>query len=377
MGNRINLDNNATTPLDPRVLDEMLPFMSSGPYNPSSSHFYGQEGKKLLSKARENIAGFLGVAPREILFTSGGTESMNLLILGSLSRENLGHIITSNLEHPCVTRCVEALEKRGFDATYLTPGKRGAPIPNEVEQAIQDDTKLIVLSAANGETGVKLGLEEVAEVANRHQIPLILDGVALLGKEHFIIPHGVTGMGFSSHKLHGPKGVGFAFVRRGHKLSPILLGGDQEMGLRGGTENVEGIIGLSAAISILRNELETASKHMREMQSTLESELKKEFPDLIVNGEGPRVPNTSNLFFPGIDGETLLIQLDMHGVAVSQASACRSGALEPSRVLLNMGLSRHEAGASLRISTSRMNTHKEIKQFLSLIVQLIRGQFGK
>src|SRR3990167_2858888 len=215
---RIFLDNNATTPLDPRVLERMIIDLSGGPYNPSSLHFFGQEGKKLLSNARAQIAQFIGAKPNEIIFTSGGTESMNFLIKGIAEKTNPAHIITSSIEHASVYYSMQHLEKKGATVTYLNPGLWGAPRPDEVLTAITPQTGLIVLTAANSETGVLLDLDAIAKIALDTKIPLIIDGVALLGKKRFTIPKGVAGMGFSSHKLHGPKGVGFVYLQSNCKI---------------------------------------------------------------------------------------------------------------------------------------------------------------
>ena len=251
--------------------------------------------------------------------------------------------------------------------TYLTPGLLGTPTPASLERALKNNTQLIVLSCANSETGVKLDLEGIAEVAGRFNIPLILDGVALLGKERFSIPPGVTGIGFSGHKIHGPKGVGFVFVRSGFTLTPLFSGGGQENKLRGGTENLSGILGLARALSILEEEGERGRQKMEKLRDRLEAGLKEKIPSLTVNGTGPRVVNTSNLCFPNVNGESLLIALDQEKIALSHGSACSSGALEPSRVLLNMGLSKKHAASSLRLSLSRMNTEEEIERAIKII----------
>lgn len=365
---QIYLDHNATTPIDPSVLEVMIQELSSGPRNASSPHFFGQEARKSLLNARQTIARFLRVKPNEIFFTSGGTESMNLLIQGMLLRQT-GHVITTNIDHASVFESVKAFEKNGWKVTYLSPGQWGTPTPEQVKKALRCDTRLIVLSAVNGETGVKLELEAIAKIAQATSIPLIIDGVALLGKELFTIPHGVTGMGFSAHKIHGPKGVGFFYLRSGSKLSPLFHGGGQEKSLRSGTENLPGILGLAKAISLLEERQAEFTLHMKTLRDLFEQELKKELPTLSINGKGPRIANTSNICFRGIDGETLLIYLDREGLAASHASACSSGAREISPVLLNMGIPRSDAESSIRFSLSRMNTQEEILQAVNIITK--------
>ncbi|MEM7174726.1 MAG: cysteine desulfurase family protein [Chlamydiota bacterium] len=369
--NTIYLDNNATTPIDRRVLTAMLADFSDHPLNPSSAHFFGRQARGLLAAARKTIANYLEVKPSEIIFTSGGTESLNLLIRGALEQYPSGHIISSNLDHACVYNTVQACERKGYSATYLSPGVYGAPTAAAVAAAMQHNTRLVVLSAANSETGVKLAIGEIAAIAEQAGIPLILDGVALLGKESIQLPPGVMGMGFSGHKIHGPKGVGFAFARADLALQAQLLGGGQEESRRSGTENLAGILGLAKAIAILEAEGAPAARQMARLQTQLEVGLRRAIPQLIINGTGPRIVNTSNIAFPGIEGEVLLAQLDQLGIAVSHGSACASGALEPSRVLLNMGLSRSRAASSLRFSLSRMNTEADIETTIDTIASLV------
>ncbi|QVL56718.1 MAG: cysteine desulfurase [Simkaniaceae bacterium] len=368
MNERIYLDNNATTPLDPDVLDVMIEELAAPPHNPSSIHSFGQEGRKIVAEARRTIAQFLGVKTSEVLFTSGGTEGMNLLIRGAFNDPS-SHIIASPIDHAAAYNTLEDLRKKGADITYLPIDSFGAPHSKDLQKAIRPNTKLIVLSAANSETGVMLDMEGFAAIAKRANIPLVLDGVALIGKEPFTIPEGVAAMAFSAHKFHGPQGTGFIFVRSGLKLSPLLTGGGQEKNLRSGTENLPGIVGMACALSIFDED--EAFAHMRTLREQFEALLTEEIPDLEINGEGPRLPNTSNLYFPGIDAESLLISLDMEKIAASYASACASGALEPSRTLLNMGFSKERASSSLRFSFSRLNTVAEVQKAAKVIIALV------
>lgn len=348
------LDNNATTPLAPEVATAMQEAMQTFVGNPSSVHSYGRAAKKTLIDCRARIAQKLGTKEEEILFTSGGTESMNLLIHGLYNPLRPG-IISSKIEHPCV---LDALNR--YDTTYLPVTAWGAPLPESLKNAITPDTGLIVLSAANHETGVLLDLEVIAKIAYDNSIPLIIDGIAYLGKTPFHLPEGVTAMGFSGHKIHGPTGTGFAFLRKGHKLRPLFSGGFQEKGYRPGTENLLGIIGLTKAVELLSND---AIAHMRKLQKHLEEALPN------INGEGPRVANVSNIAFPGTLAEELLILLDRQGVAISHGSACTAGSLEPSRILLEMGYPIERVRSSLRISLSRLTTAEEIDQLISFFSQ--------
>lgn len=369
---RIYLDNNATTFVDPRVVEVVAYHLKHTQGNPSSIHSYGQEAKAILNTARRKIADYLAIKSGEIIFTSGGTESMNLLIKGILNDSSKGHIITSGAEHSCVYSTCQTLQNQGWAVDFLNPGLVGCISPDAIEAAIRPETRLITLMAVNNETGVKTNIAAIGEIAAKNRIPFIVDGVALLGKEPFSIPSGVTAMGFSGHKFHAPKGCGFAFVRSGVKLNPQLIGGEQESGRRGGTENLLGIIGMAEAIQLLTLELVAASAKMEKLRDRLEQGIIAKIPSVKVNGSGARVVNTTNLTFPGVEGETLLARLDMAGVAASHGSACSSGALEPSRTLLNMGIPRREAESALRFSLSRMTTEEEIDAAIAIIASLYK-----
>ncbi len=364
----IYLDNNATTGIDPLVLEAMLPELSLTPANPSSIHSFGREAKAKLNRARESVARFLNVQPAEIFFTSGGTESMNWLIRGILKNRLDGHILSSSIEHACVYNTVQKLP---IEVEFLPVGLQGAVSPEQIQAALRPSTALIVLSAVNSETGMKNPIEAIAEIAQEANIPFLVDGVALIGKELFSIPRGVSAMGFSGHKFHGPKGVGFAFVRSSQKLDPLLLGGEQEGGLRSGTENLAGIVGLAKAIELLSSHLPEATERMAMLRDRLEADLAAQCGPVVVNGLGPRVCNTSNLSFPGISGEDLLIALDRAGIAVSHGSACSAGALEPSRVLTQMGVPHEVTRSSLRFSLSRYTTQEEIERAVQEISKIV------
>ena len=368
---RIYLDNNATTPLDPLILETMQTDLLPIPANPSSLHFFGQEARKRLTKSRHTLATYFNVKPHELIFTSGGTESLNMILKGIFPLFPEGHIITTALEHSAVYEVMKLFESRGAKITYLKTGPFGSTRPKDVLSAIQNDTKLIALSAANSETGVKTDFDAIAHIANEKGIFFCVDGVALLGKETFTIPSGVSAMAFSGHKLHAPKGSGLAFIRSPHKLEPLLHGGGQEMGMRCGTENLANITGLTKAIELLREKLPDATTHMAALRDHFETELKKIFPSLQINGEGPRLPNTSNLSFPNVNGEELLMNLDLKGIAASHGSACSSGAHEPSRVLLNMGYPKARAASALRFSLSRLTTPQEIDRTLAVLKDLL------
>lgn len=372
MGNRIYLDNNATTAVDARVLAAMLPELASTPNNPSSVHFFGQEAKNRLQNSRETIASYLKVKPHEILFTSGGTESMNMLIRGFFPKEISGHVITSNVEHSCVYKTLKSLQEKGLDVTFLPTGLLGAVSVDQVKSAIKPNTRFIVLTAVNNETGVKHDLDEIAKLAQESNIALVVDGVSWIGKEPITIPAGVSAIGFSGHKFHAPKGTGFVFVRSSLKLAPLFTGGEQEYNMRAGTENLPGIVGLAKAVELLNAELPEGTHRMAMLRDKLEAGLLLKADPVIVNGMGPRICNTCNLSFPNTQGEDLVIALDMAGIAASHGSACSSGALEPSRVLTNMGLPPQIAKSALRFSLSRDTTMEEIDQTIEIVSEIVR-----
>ena len=365
---RIYLDHNATTPLDERVWQAMYDEL---PANPFSVHWYGREARNRLTKARRTIAKILGVAPNEILFTSGGTEALCTVMYGI----GKGHLVTSNLEHAAVYETAHNLIKQGCTATFLECGPYGAPTPEHVEAAIRPNTRLIAVMAVNNETGVKSDIEGIAQVASYAGVPLLVDGVALLGKESFTIPSGVSAMAFSGHKFHAPKGVGFLVVRPHLKLRPLLTGGAQEGGRRGGTENLAGILGLTKAVELVEAEL--SHLEVERLCNRLEQGICTLYPDAQINGEGPRICNTTNIAFGELEAEDLMMNLDLAGVAVSHGSACSSGSLAPSRILLNMGYSKQRAAASLRFSLSRMTTEEEIDTCLEVLSKCLNtNNFG-
>lgn len=362
---RYYLDNNASTQLAPEVRDAIVEFLD-GPFgNPSSVHWFGQQARGRLSKARRHFADFLGVRPSEVFFNSGGTEAANQFIKGAAVEGH--HIISSDQEHACVFKTAESC-----GATFLCPGASGAPSAEQLRAALRDDTGLIILSAANTETGVMADLEGLAAVAEEAKVPLIIDAVGLLGKQQFSIPSGVTGMFFSGHKLHAPKGVGMVFLRRSFKQPSLLIGGSQEHGRRAGTENLPGIVGFAKAIELLEECLPAATETMRTNRDHFEERLRKGLGDIVVHAQPlARLPNTTNIGFPGVDGESLLMHLDMQGVAASHGSACSAGALEPSRVLLNFGLSRELASSSLRFSFSRYTSLAEVDGAADVIIDVV------
>lgn len=366
---KIYLDNNATTSLDPRVFKAMLQDLSGPPANPSSVHSFGQRARGLLAMARQKTAHFFGVKPDEVIFTSGGTESIHLM-LHSLPEK--GHLITTALEHSAVYKTVQSLEAKGWEVTYLPCGLWGAPTPELVASEIRPNTKAFMFSASNAETGAKIDLEGIAKIAETHQIPFLLDAVAFIGKEPFSFPRGVSAVALSGHKFHGPKGIGALIARSSFKIHPELLGGSQEAKRRAGTENLAGILGLAEALSLFKDEEQKIAENLLGSRLHLEHGLKHQMKDVWIHGEAPRISNTVNAAFEGVEGESLLMHLDLAGIAVSHGSACSSGALEPSRVLMQMGVDKKLSRSSIRISLCRLTTREEIDRFLEVTAHLVQ-----
>jgi len=359
---KIYLDNNATTELDPRVIEAMMEELHAGYGNPSSIHFFGQDARNRLTKARRLVASHFGFKPTEVIFTSSATEAVNMVIRGTT-----GEIITSAAEHPCVYAVAMEEREKGRPVHFLDPGKQGAVTVDQVRQAITPQTGLIVLMAANNETGVKTDIEAIAALALEYGIPFFVDAVAWIGKEPFFPPPGVTAFTLSGHKFHAPKGIGALFLRSSFKPGSLLIGGAQEYTKRAGTENTVGIIGLAKAIALLDQELPAATDHMRQMRDRLERGILSRIPGAVVNGEGERIANTTNLSFEGVDGESMLMNCDLKGLAISHGSACSSGSLEPSRVIMSMGLGKERARSSIRFSVSRMTTEEEVDRAIEIV----------
>jgi cysteine desulfurase len=368
---RIYLDNNASTGLDPRVAKAMMDDLSGIPGNPSSVHYFGKEARKTLQQARETISECLHIKPAELVFNSGGTEGINTILRGFYALHPHCHIATSNVEHSCIYHTLQLLEKKGAKVTYLPAGLTGAV---RLEQLVDLRPHLIILGSVNNETGVKTDIDAIADFAHHQNIPFVVDGVAHFGKEVFKIPLGVSAFVFSGHKFHGPKGVGAAFIRSSLKIEPLLTGGDQEHSKRAGTQNLSGILGLAEAVKLLKTELPAATEHMQKQRDRLIEGLMEACGNIVVHGQGPRICNTANIAFPGAEGESLLMRLDLAGISASHGSACSSGSLEPSRILLNMGIPSSVARTSLRFSLSRLTTPEEIETTLEIISKLLKSR---
>lgn len=377
----IYLDNSATTATAPEVVEAMLPYFSEESGNAQSVHSFGQRAKAAVEYARRQVASLINAAPGEIIFVSGGTEADNLAIRGiaEAHREHGRHIITSKIEHPAVLATCEALETMGYRVTYLPVSGSGLVAVEDVASAISDDTILITIMHANNETGSIQPVEEIAELAARarasgaNHLHFHTDAVQAVGK----IPVDVKRMGvdllsLSGHKIHGPKGVGALYARKGTRLGKLFYGGHHERDRRPGTENVPGIVGLGRASELARVHFQERAARLRDLRDYFEREAAGRIPGVLVNGDPERrVPNVSNLSFHGVDGESLLIALDLKGIAVSTGSACASGSLEPSHVLTALGLSRERVRGSLRVSLGAYTTREEIDRALDALEETV------
>jgi len=369
---RIYLDHNATTPVDPAVLDTMLPYLSGEFGNASSIHTFGQRARAAVETAREQVAALVNARPQEIVFTSGGTESDNHAIFGVIHPASSPlaslHVITSAIEHEAVLNTCQALEKQGVAVTYLRVDRDGLIHLDDVRGALRPGTVLISVMHANNELGAVQPLAEVGRIAAEADVYFHTDAVQSAGK----IPVDVQALqvdllSLSGHKIYGPKGVGALYIRSRTPLRQFLYGGHHQRGFRPGTENVAGIVGLGKAAEIARLSLEHDAARISRLRNTLEQGLLTRIPDSYVNAaHAPRTPNTCNMTFPGIEGEALIIALDLKGLACSTGAACSSGAVEPSNVLTAIGLNASEARASIRFSLGRHTTQAEITGALEI-----------
>lgn len=365
---RVYLDSNATTPLLPEVFEAMRPYFLEEFGNASSIHHHGQHARAAVERARESVAKLLGCRAAEIVFTSGGTEGDNLAIFGVVRPGD--HIITSQIEHHAVLNACKRLEQRGWVVSYLRVDSEGLVDSDEVRRALTPKTKLISLMMANNETGVVQPVEEIGKIAAEADVYFHTDAVQAAGK----IPIDVRKIGcdllsISGHKFHAPQGVGALYVRRGTLLEPLFFGGNHERQRRAGTENLPGIIGLGCAADIaMRGFSDGSVERIRELRDRLEAGLLNHVAAAGVNsGPAPRVPNTSNIYFDHIEGEAMVIALDLKGLAVSTGAACSSGAIEPSHVLTAIGLAPERARASIRFSLGKHNTSEDVELALAQV----------
>lgn len=377
MERRIYLDNSATTYTDKEVLQKMLPYFSEVYGNGSSQHFFGREALVAIDEAREKVAKAIGAKPTEIYFTSGGTESDNWAIKGAAHalREKGNHIITTAIEHPAVIKTCQALEKEGFEVTYLPVDNEGFVTAEQVEKAITDKTILISVMTANNEIGTIEPIREIGAVAKAHKILFHTDAVQAVGNVPIdVVKDNIDMLSMSAHKFYGPKGVGVLYKRNGVKIGRFMDGGEQERNMRASTLNTPGIVGLGAAIEIAVRDMEKNNKHVAELRDYFVKELLANVKDIKYNGPvdtSRRLPSNANFSFEYIEGESILMSLDLEGIAVSSGSACSSGSLEPSYVLLSVGVPIELAHGSIRFSFGKNNTMEEVKYTLEKLYAIV------
>ena len=373
MNRKVYLDHNASTPVHPDVIQAMLPYFGERFGNPSSVHGFGREARDGMETAREQVSRFLKVKKEEIVFTSGGTESDNMAIKGIAHARRRGHIITSQIEHHAVLRACENLEENGFEVTYLPVDGYGMVDPEDVRRAIRPDTILVTLMHANSEAGTIQPMREIGSITREMEIPLHVDGVQTVGKVPIDVDaFGIDLLSFSGHKIYGPKGVGGLYIRRGTKMVSVQHGGEHERSRRAGTENVAGIVGLGEALEIRAREMTAEGVRLSALRDRLGDEVRARIPEVRLNGHPTeRLPGTCNLCFRGVESESIVLGLDLKGIGVSAGSACTSGNVEPSYVLVAMGVPVEWAMGAVRSSLGHGTSGEDIDYVVESIVPLV------
>lgn len=374
---KVYMDHSATTPTRPEVVDAMLPYFHEQYGNPSSLHQFGQWTRAAIEEARDRVAKLIGAESEEVYFTSGGTESDNMIIkgVGFKNFEKRGHFVTSKIEHKAVLEPIKFMEKIGFTATYLDVDKYGLVHPEALKEAIQDDTILISIMGANNEVGTIEPIKELAEIAHEHGVPFHTDAVQCFGKIPVDVKEwDVDFLASSGHKLYGPKGVGISYIKDSakRKVRRLIDGGSHEIGMRAGTENIAGIVGFAKALELAIEELKTEPTRERKLADMLHKGLTDALDGVYLNGHPEkRLPGFLNLSFDKVEGESMLLSLDMQGIALSSGSACTSGSLEPSHVLSAMGLEPIRAHSSLRFTLGRQNNEEDVEYVLRVLPPLV------
>lgn len=370
----VYLDNNATTQLDPAVVEEMLPFLTRYYGNPSSGYRFGTQVRAAIELARERVAALVGCEPTEILFTSGGTESNNAAVNSALQlQSDRRHIVTTAVEHSATYRHCQDLEKRGYSITFVAVDGEGHLDVTQLEEAVSAETAIISAMWANNETGVLFPVEDIGRIAREKRVLFHTDAVQAAGKVPIrVAASGATSCSLSAHKLHGPKGVGALYINRRSAFHPMLIGGGQENGRRSGTENVAAIVGFGKAAELAMQTMDEEQNRVRALRDRFENALLDQVPRSFVNGDrATRLPNTSSMSFDGVESDGALMLLDRQGICCSAGSACRSGSLEPSHVLRAMGLSEARLRGSLRFSFSRFNTEADLEKAIEFVPRAI------
>jgi len=374
MSHRVYLDHNASTPVHPEVVAEMLPYFDERFGNPSSVHGFGREAREGLDTARERIARFLGTRPEEIVFTSGGTESDNLGVKGLAWAKGSGHLIASRVEHHAVLRACQWLETQGFEVTYVAVDGHGAVDPDDVRRAIRPDTLAISIMHANSEVGTIQPVRAIGAIARERNIPFHVDAVQTFGKVAFDVSAcGIDMLSFSGHKIYGPKGVAGFWVRKGTRLQSLQHGGDHERRRRAGTENVAGIVGFGKAVELRSRELKAEGERLTALRDRLWEGVRARVPDVRLNGHPTeRLPGTANFSYRGVESESIVLGLDLKGIGVSAGSACTAGSVEPSYVLVAMGLPIDWAMGAVRSSLGRSTTAEDIDYVIESVEPIVR-----
>jgi len=374
---QVYLDNNSTTPVDERVLEAMLPFYKENFGNASSVHHWGRDAKMALEESREKVAAIIGADPSEVYFTSGGTESDNISVMGTAwyYEKKRNHLITSAIEHHAVLSSVQFLEKRGFQADYLGVDKEGFVSAQELRDKISDNTSLVSIMHANNETGTIQNIKELAAIAKEHGAVFHTDAVQTAGKVKVNVDElGVDLLSMSGHKIYGPKGTGIIYMRKGNKITPLSYGGHHEKKRRAGTENVPGIVGFATALELAESMRETEHKRLALLADLFIDGIMAKIPNVYLNGprdNEKRVPSTVNLSFEFIEGESIILSLDMKGVAVASGSACTSGSLSASHVLTAMHVPVELAQGSIRFSMGRFTTKEDIEYTINALPEIV------
>ncbi len=373
MNRRVYLDHNASTPVHPEVLQAMLPYFSERFGNPSSVHGFGREARDGMETAREQVAAFLKASKDEIIFTSGGTESDNLGIKGVAAARRAGHIITSQIEHHAVLRTCQTLEEEGFSVTYVGVDGYGMVCPEEVRRAIRPDTIMISLMHANSEVGTLQPLQEIGRIAHERGVLLHVDGVQTFGKVPIDVDaFGIDLLSFSGHKIYGPKGVAGLFIRKGTRMASIQHGGEHERRRRAGTENVAGIVGLGKAVELRGRDMAEESVHLTALRDRLWEGVRAGIEEVRLNGHPTeRLPGTCNVCVRNVESESIVLGLDLKGIGASAGSACTSGNVEPSYVLVAMGIPLDWAMGAVRCSLGRSTSADDIDYVIDSIVPLV------
>ena len=368
---KVYLDNAATTALSPKVLEQMMPYLTTIYGNPSSPHSFGQEARRGVEHARDQVAKALNALPEEIIFTGCGTESDNTVLFGVAERYKSkgNHIITTNVEHHAILHTCETLEKRGIEVTYLPVDENGMVTAEQVANAITDKTILVSIMFANNEVGTIMPIAEIGKVCRERGVLFHTDAVQAVGHVPIDVKvMNIDMLSMSAHKFHGPKGVGALYMKKGIRLPAYVMGGAQERNRRAGTENVAGVVGLGAAIELATQNLEESAARMTKLRDKLIAGIAERIPEVKLNGHPTlRLPNNVNYSIKYIEGETILLMLDMNGIAASSGSACTSGSLDPSHVLLALGLSHEVAHGSVRLTLSDETTEEDIDYVLEVL----------